>query len=190
LYNASRRPVGGSQNNGVGSTSEPGNGTVDPSDLDLKNRLNIEPATGIENDQFSILPGEDPPLYREKEINVSPVENVYSKVSLSHTSTNHQDSNEENQQAAAPTSFVDIKKEAGLLQTSQPLIARPSFRSDSKALLSSSGNNSQPDIKVHIGRIEIKAIHEPTSKEVPTKNSNSRKPAMSLDEYLKKRNER
>ena len=58
---------------------------------------------------------------------------------------------------------------------------------DIPSFFSSNEANLQPIIKVHIGRIEIKAVNEQPQQSSHTK-SNVRKPEMSLNDYLKKRN--
>ena len=81
-------------------------------------------------------------------------------------------------------------KESTSLQIQQPLSATPSLQPNITAPLISERANQQPVIKVHIGKIEIKAINQPSANEVRTKSSNANKPAMTLDDYLKKRNAR
>jgi hypothetical protein len=93
------------------------------------------------------------------------------------------------------TSGIKQKKENIQEPIPSPDI-KPLFTTSSKqhpdvpAYFISGEANQQSVIKVHIGRIEIKAVNQQPPNEENTKSTSVRKPKMSLDDYLKKRNAR
>jgi len=151
----------------------------------------------------SIMPNENTTAYETKILKPSVADNEHENdAALNYTSSHNlnPDINKEADNFAISTGSLqfiapaisreDNRKESTAFQIQQPLYTTPLLLPNIVAPLNTGGANQQPIIKVHIGKIEIKAINQPSSNEVRSKSTNAHKPAMTLDDYLKKRNAR
>jgi hypothetical protein len=178
--------------------------TIKPSHATFQTSFLAEPTAEISKNEGTVFPNDNNPGSQSiiPKFSIADTEQNSDGVVNYKLSNNHK-SNEKNAVdnkaiisstsklfASAVSEKVEELKEKSFFQIQQPLFtALPKLPNGVTPITSTEGNQ-QPVIKVHIGRIEIKAINQPPSNDTQTKKSNVNKPAMSLDDYLKKRNAR
>ena len=179
--------------------------TFEPSKASFQTPFIAKPAAEIDKQEIAVVPKENNPAYKTITPEPSTADNAQNNDGAVNFSTPHNyhlnENNGEDNQAISSGSLRFIAsatiekseniKESTSLQIPQPLFTTSSSLQPNVTVPLITGEaNHQPVIKVHIGRIEVKAINQPPATDGQTKKSNVNKPTMSLDDYLKKRNAR